>query len=784
MLGILPLAAVLALLAAGVVAGRSSASVQGGRRPSQRIVVLVGLHVVAAVATPVAMLGTSTEWIQLRWLAWVDPVLRPFGLGSWSDLSAAVPAWSRTFGGGPSVELDLRGAMLFAALGMLVAVAVFQASATSLGSLAWPLLIAAGSALFLASSASPLGLVASWLIMDALLFRSGLVSRRGLLASQLGLWILISALAALPIDHETLRAGDGAVWDLAWSQLRGYLVVAGVVRMGLYPFTWTVPRTPVDALWRGPLTRIAPLVAGLALLLRAATQVPTEQASPHFGLIAFGLLILLAAAVLAGTALDRGQFLDSFCMVPAAIAVLAVAVPGRVVPDLVLGLGWDLILGRGLMFLAEARGSARLSRLWWLGAAGALGVPGTLGFGLRWWQLAGWFPELPALFGIFLLLGLTLPVAVLRPPVWKAVDPAQPGSSEVPAVFLGLLLGGLGLLASLLPMGVPTALTRTLAMPVPPVDLRLALGLALPLVLGLLLRSERVPTAGGGWSAGRLGHWLRTGAFFDAWRSALIQAGRALHRGVNLMDSRRTMAWTVFAGLVIGLSILASDAGTAPAVGADGGAMLWLVSAALAYLALLADRPMTQLASLSAVFLLGSVALVNTMGPADPAVLQIVALVKLLAGLVVVAILAIGSWESQRRSDRTLNWRQAWLRRDRTMAAERRFLLLAAPVTFLLLSGIQSDLLSQKLPVALLRPALTLICAGLLGTVFAEGTMRLACCAFVALVGFELIYSRLDPGLLVTGGLAAFQIMLALLVSAFFGIDFGETSADEARSRP
>jgi hypothetical protein len=780
MLGFLPLVALLALLAAGVVAGRSGASQQGGRRPSQRIVVLVGLHVVAAVATPVAMVATSTDWIQLRWMAWVDPVLRPFGLGSWSDLSAAVPAWSRALGGGPSLELDLRGAILLAALAMLVAVAVFQASAASLESLAWPLLIAACSMLFVASSASPLGLVAAWLILDALLFRSGLISRRGLLASQLGLWILISALAALPIDHETLRAGDGAIWEIAWSQLRGYLVVAGAVRMGLYPFTWTVPRTPVEALWRGPLTRIAPLTAGLALLLRAATQLPTEQNLPHLGLIAFGLLVLLAAAVLAGTALDRGQVLDSICMITAAIAVLAVAVPGRVVPDLVLGLGLDLVLGRGLMFLAEANGSARLSRLWWLGAAGALGLPGTLGFGLRWWQLAGWFPELPALYGILLLLGLALPVAVLRPPVWTSPDRDRPGPIEAPARFVGLVLGILGILATLLLLGVPT----TLALPVPSVNLRLALGLVLPLVLGLLLRSERIPTTRGGWGSSRLGHWLRTGAFFDAWRSALIQAGRALHRSINLMDSRRTMAWTVFAGLVIGLSILASDVGQAPAIGMGGGATLWLVTVAIAYLVLLADRPLTQLASLTAVFLLGSLALVTTMGQDDPAVLQIIALVKLLAGMVVVAILAIGSLESQRRADRAVSWRKAWWHRDRSMPAERRFLLLAAPVTFLLLSGIQSDLLARQLPVELLRPALTLICAGLLGTVFAEGTLRLACCAFVALVGFELIYSRLDPGLLVTGGLAAFQIMLALLVSAFFGIEFGESSPGEAESRP
>ena len=775
MLAILPLAAVLALLAAGVVAGRSGRDAQGDRRPSRRIAILVGISGLSAAATPVAMLVTRSEWIQLRWMAWSDPLLRPFGLGSWSDLSAATPGWSRVFDGGPSLQFDLRAAVLLGMLGLLVTAAIFQATAVTITRLSWPLLVAACSMLFVASSASPLGLVAAWLLLDACLYLSGLISRRSLLASQFGLWILIAALAALPIDHETLRAGEGGVWNDAWSQLHAYLVIAGVVRMGLYPFTWTVPRTPPDALWRGVLTRLAPMTAGMALILRAGTHVSVEQTSPHMGLVAVGLLALVSGAVLAGSATDRGQILDSACMIPAALAVLATAVTGRVMPDLLLGLGLEMMLGRGVMYLVEARGGKRLSWLWWLGAAGTLGVPGTMAFGLRWWQLADWFPQLPAFYSILLLLGLALPVAVLRPPTLAVEAKVRLRTPDVFLLGLGLLLAVAGVLVSLLPTGRPVAVAQLLSLSVPAADLRLVLGLALPLILGVLLRSERLPMQSSTIGWGRVSHWLRLGEFFDAWRSAFIQTGRALHQSVNLLDSRRTMAWTMFAGLVVGLSILAADTSKPTLAATAPGAVLWLVTAVVAFAVLLAIRPLSQMLALLAAYLLAVWTLMTTAGPNDPAVFGTIALVKLLAGCVVVAILAIGTVEAPRRWGPAVNARQALLARDRSLPSERRFVLMAVLVTILLLSGIQNNLLADRVPVALLRPALTLICAGLLGTVFAEGALRLACCTFVAFIGFELIYTQIDPGLLVTGGLAAFQILYALLVTPFFGIDLGET---------
>jgi hypothetical protein len=63
-----------------------------------------------------------------------------------------------------------------------------------------------------------------------------------------------------------------------------------------------------------------------------------------------------------------------------------------------------------------------------------------------------------------------------------------------------------------------------------------------------------------------------------------------------------------------------------------------------------------------------------------------------------------------------------------------------------------------------------MLCAGgVLTAVFAGSSLRLAIGVLAALAGFELIYARIDPGLLITGGLAVFQMTFALVASLFLG---------------
>jgi hypothetical protein len=44
----------------------------------------------------------------------------------------------------------------------------------------------------------------------------------------------------------------------------------------------------------------------------------------------------------------------------------------------------------------------------------------------------------------------------------------------------------------------------------------------------------------------------------------------------------------------------------------------------------------------------------------------------------------------------------------------------------------------------------------------------------MALTAFEIAYARLDPGLVITGGLGAFQLTFAVVASYFLGLGLDE----------
>jgi len=307
--------------------------------------------------------------------------------------------------------------------------------------------------------------------------------------------------------------------------------------------------------------------------------------------------------------------------------------------------------------------------------------------------------------------------------------------------------------------------------------------LLLPPALGMLLRRSRRPGPSLATPWTRPGRRMRLADVYDAWRSGLIQAGRVLHRSVNLMDSRRTMAWTLFAAMVIGLSMLKAPAGSSPQP-LDSAWPLTLLAGALGLGILMAERPLVQLVALIGAQLLGAWVLVASPGPAAVVDPRVIAMVKLVTGWVVVGILTVGTvqqLDSGRSSQRPL---EALLAKQVGASSERRFLFGTAVLGFVLVLGIQSETLVESLPLPLLRPALLLISAGLLGTVFAEGALRLACSAYLIFIGLELVYARLDPGLLITGGLAVFQILFALMIAGFFGIDLGQATARRKQEGP
>ena len=78
---------------------------------------------------------------------------------------------------------------------------------------------------------------------------------------------------------------------------------------------------------------------------------------------------------------------------------------------------------------------------------------------------------------------------------------------------------------------------------------------------------------------------------------------------------------------------------------------------------------------------------------------------------------------------------------------------------------------SDALPGGLMPMALVLIAGGVLTAVFARSPLQLAAGVLLALAGFDLIYARLEGGLLITGGLAVFQLAFAIVAGAFIGLD-------------
>lgn len=277
---------------------------------------------------------------------------------------------------------------------------------------------------------------------------------------------------------------------------------------------------------------------------------------------------------------------------------------------------------------------------------------------------------------------------------------------------------------------------------------------------------------------------LRLTDLFDMLRSALIGAGRVLHRGLGLVEGRRTMAWTLLAGVTVGLTLLASAGpGTSEALPLSQGLPAWILAALLVLALLLVPMPAVALgvvlgAGLLSGYVLWSSAELQGL-PAedfvalpivqDPAAIAVAALVKPLAGLVVVAILTISVLQAP--GEGAGDPRARLLDVPPRVGSEPLLLGLAFLIANFIIAGLRSTTLAVALPPEVLRPALCLIGGGVLVAVFARRPLRLAASVLVALIGFEMIYARIDPGLVVTGGLAAFQILLAILASLFVSPD-------------
>lgn len=704
----------------------------------------------------------------LAWLGLLSAaaVVGILGFSGRVSLHMALSPWSdAVFTGDPGLDVDLLAATCVLGVTVLALLSVMRAGrvADRRAALGGSLFVAAASALFIAAARTPLGLVSTWLLLDAALFFGAGIGRRGLLSSQLGLLLALAGLMDLPIGAETVDAAALSDWTRAW------LVGAATVRMGLYPLWWSVPRTPDGTMWRAFAGRLAPMLAGAYLLFLAT---PAAGAASVPGLV-LGSLGTVFGAILAWGTRRVGSVLDWTTVHVAGLVVVAACLPGPYGRPAALILLFSLAVPGAALYLV--RDAPSLDRSWVARLApwSMLGAPLGAGFLGRWLLL-----EATAALdtrAVWAVVALSPVPAVAR---WLSRFDRRPEGAPAgrwPGAWLGLAMlaqaaVGLGGLWVLVTGQSPVPGWSPPAMPI--VSRAAVAGLLLPFVLGPLLRTfvprRPIPEP----SPHEMARAVRLTELFDGLRTVFIRAGRLAHDRLGLAESRRAMAWTVLAGLTTGLAFLGP-----PSLPGEGPlpvpaiTLSFVASGAVAGVLLLAQAPMLSLAALAGGYgvLAGELFLHGADGPVPMGVL---ALIKLVAGVVVVAILTI-SWTQSEQESRTAaaGRRLAALRRSGPAIDDRGLAAISLALAWVVALGVPSVTVPESLASPVLHSALVLVAGGVLTGIFARTALRLACGVLLAMCGFELIYAFLEPGLVITAGLAVFQIVFAIVASAFVGHD-------------
>jgi hypothetical protein len=641
--------------------------------------------------------------------------------------------------------------------------------------LAGPLAVAAATALFVTATRVPLGLVLAWLLLDLALAIAAGGGSRALLTGQAGLLCVLMGVLALPAGALTLDQ-DLATADAARLQL--WLLLAAAVRMGMYPLWWAIPRTAERTPWTGALVRLAPMVAGAGLFLRA-----TQGSRPGESLLPGTLLplaiVMLLGAMLAWLARDAVEVLDWRFVTQGALILLAIRPPGPVYQSIGLVLLVNLVLcGLILYGTADVPRTRNVQIVRRVADAALIGVPLTLGFQGRWLLYRELVEPVP-----WVLLLIVIATALASRPRALGGRPLLPALGDHRlAIGVAGLAAGLVLLLGIRPdLLAPILVSITVTeSPRAVLDLKATLlapetmvrGLWLlaailaPLLAGVLLR--RVPTPrdpailSQRLSARRA---LRMTGVMDAFASMVLRSGEAVQVASGLVEGRRARVWTLLAVVVVAVVALDPPAvdGTPTALTLAGLTAL-LAAAAIGAVLLLAGAPRMTVGSLAAGYFL--VAAVQGAGGH-----WAVAIMTLVAGAVIVAILAVAVVQAP--IDRYVARAASRLRSVRVGKVEegnRPMLGLALAAAVLIAMGIQSVSFPLLVPDSVLRPALILTAGGVLAAVTARSALRLVTGVLLALAGFQLAYSFLDPGMLIAAGLAVFQLLFAVLVSYYLGL--------------
>ncbi|MEO8083296.1 MAG: hypothetical protein ABI780_05695 [Ardenticatenales bacterium] len=661
---------------------------------------------------------------------------------------------------GPALEsnpLVAIALVLIALLGLASAVRALAEDAPSPA----PLAVAAAAALVASAGTERLGLVFAWIVLDVSLALVG-GGRQGLLAGQTGLFMLLAGLTGAR---------------------RFYLEAASLVRAGMYPLWWSVPRSRPAALWQAVGIRLAPTVAGLAMALQVITPSRSE-AGMSAATLAPGLVALTFGAVLAFFARERTAAQDWTVTAHAGLAMLAIGLVDPAGQAVAFVLMADLALVFAARYAAEGLGAGRTVRLArWIAWASLVGLPPTLGFAGRWTlyhQLLERQAYGPLAWAILMSALLVAP----EHPSWLPSPRARRTTPIAAALPLALALGSVGLGAAFRFLG-PIVAASGGDLPDP---LRL-IG-ARPSVLLFILVAPAI-----GWVARRVHvraglrdrsqrarRLLRLREPINAFGRVLLRGGEVIQLRSGLVAGRRSLALTLLAVVATSVALLGSNGPRpAPAWPPVGQLAALLVALIIVGAAILPRAPAATLGALGAAYLLGAAVILGSDGGSR----GVIAAIKLIVGLIVVSMLALSVLQAP--IDRRLL--AAARRLGRVQAgggrrwSERLVPALALAIVALVGIGIQPGILAPYVGAGVLRVGLVLAAGGVLGTVFAASALQLAACVLIALIGAEAIYASLDPGLLVTGGLAGFQLLFTIVASFFIGQlpVSGGASAEPAR---
>ncbi|MFN2115472.1 MAG: hypothetical protein ACK2T6_07135 [Anaerolineae bacterium] len=750
-----------------------------------------------ALVSPLALLGgalasaplPARRWRPSRELALVSAVVATVGasavlaitlgfLPGPTELRLILSPWSTaSFRASPSVYVDATAALCVLLISGSVLVGVLRgAESDKATALSGPLAVAAAGALFVSAASTPLGLVFGWVAIDLAIFFGARGGRRALIAGQVGLLMAIAGLVALSFD----TPGGGAAPSLTSvpAASRIWLAGAAAMRMGLYPLWWAVPRSHGKSLWMSCGTRMAPTIAGLFMFLRLAEGTGLGQGLNTRSL-APALLAIVVGALLAWLSSNQAESHDWKTTYHASLVVMAASLGGSLGRGIAVLLLLDLVLTRTAIYALDGiteRGLVRFSR-WVIGAA-AVALPPTLGFAGRWLLYREIYTiRLYGVLGLLFVSSALATAALLKAHRIRAPEKRKGIAAAAAVASLAVLelVAGIwsGLLDPLLlevaGQTLPSALAdmwNTVTSPLTMVDgVVLVCAILLPAVVAFAL--WRSPRTLGLARRRNLRRALRLTIVVEGAASALVRSGEIAQRSTGLLESRRAMAWTLMAVLVTGGAVVvAARSGVGgPHTPSVAALVLYVVAALLSVLLVLRSSPAATIGALGASYVVAAAVLLSLGTP------PVVVATKVVVGVLVVAILGVSVAQVLGESGRRDTARALMVRVNPPGGGDVSTPGVAAALGAGLISviGIHSAAVALLVPDALLQPALALIVGGVVTAVFARSPLRLAGGVLFALVGAEMVSTGLDAGLVISGGLATFQLLFAVVAAYYVG---------------